>query len=240
MFHLKSGSTWLGKNSHLQGDGNSIQAVHLLLATVWRDSCENGLGRVGSGDGTACQNGAVPESCEPCQRRIILGTSVVPTPRDGTWGQGAGGAGPARSTSPNQGLFSCRQWLWKDCLQLQVPTEKDKGNGCTEIPGALFFFLFLWPEATEVGQTAKPGISQSSLSFSKVLPSPTSAPTCYFCISLFPSLLLGQMQFGKKQAVAAPATAAAEVCFQRRMALASAPDTQHVSVGLAASGLSVC
>lgn len=49
---------------------------------------------------------------------------------------------------------------------------------------------------------------QSPLSFPKVSPSSISAPTCYFCISLFPSLLLGQMEFGKKQVAAA--TAAAE------------------------------
>lgn len=59
-------------------------------------------------------------------------------------------------------------------------------------------------------------------------------PTCSFCISLFPSLLLGQTPPRKKQGAAASAAATA-ACLQPQMGLASAPDTQFVSVGLAAS-----
>lgn len=46
-------------------------------------------------------------SRELCQHRIILGTSVVPTDREGTWGAGCGIAGPARFTSPDQERSSC-------------------------------------------------------------------------------------------------------------------------------------
>lgn len=56
----------------------------------------------------------------------------------------------------------------RNVLQLRIPTEKDKGNkGCREIPRIHFFFLFRWPEATEVGQTAKAEILQGPLSSPK-------------------------------------------------------------------------
>lgn len=136
---------------------------------------------------------------ELCQRRTALGTSVEPTPKSRTWGQGGGRAGTARLTSPNQGLFNCSgPRLWEECLT--APNSHRGRQGGTMVAEKFLgyiFFLFRWPEATEVGQTAKGEILQSPLSFGKS-PSPPLLSPPLISPFLFPSQLLGQMEFGEK------------------------------------------
>lgn len=143
------------------------------------------------------------------------------------------------------------------------PHRERQGGQLQRNSWATFFFsfLFLWPEATAVGQTAKGGILQSSLFFSPFLPC-----LLFLCFSL-PFLPYSQEEcsLGKDRQLVATAMATATATATAKVtvtttAIATAPatatgtaekvlvprpddfnlsatDIQHFSVGLAVSSL---
>lgn len=90
----------------------------------------------------------------------------------------------------------------------EFPQRKTRGTTVAEKFLGYVFLLFQWPEATEVGQTAKGEAFTKPIVISLFHPHPLLPPPA---ISAFLSLLpyfLGQTEFGKK--LVAAATAAAE------------------------------
>lgn len=147
---------------------------------------------------------------ELCQRRTVLGTSVEPTPRSTMWGQGGGGTGPARLTSPNQGLFNCSgQWLWKECLAAPNSHRERQGEQRLQRNSwGTFFCCSGGLKPLKLARLPRKRFYKAHCPFHKSYPHPLLPPPPISAF-LFPSKLLGQIQFGKKQVASAAATATA-------------------------------
>lgn len=97
----------------------------------------------------------------------------------------------------------------RNVLQLRIPTEKDKGNnGCREIPGVHFFCCSGGLKPLKLARLPRKRFYKAHCPFHKSYPHPLLPPPPISAF-LFPSKLLGQIQFGKKQVASAAATATA-------------------------------
>lgn len=79
-----------------------------------------------------------------------------------------------------------RRWLWKECLQLQIPTEKDKGNRCREIPGLHFSPCSCGLKPLQLARLPREGLYKARCPFSKSHPHPLLPPPAV-PMFLFPS-----------------------------------------------------
>lgn len=151
------------------GDRRGEAAPHSLHRWLWSEACS-------AGDRPAAQALRSAESPSP--------HLCLPTPQGGGTGAEPLRAGPAGSPVRANGL----RLLWTlfmegMCLQLQIPTEKDKGHRWGEIPGPHFSCCSCGLKPLNLASLPREGFYTSI-----VLPQrlPSLAPTCPFRWPSFP------------------------------------------------------